>query len=312
MAINSDMFDKLPESLLFIILTFLPFKEAARTCILSKRWRHIWRATLNLEFNERFFVKPHDFGNNREIQRRVFIDFASQWMENFQEPVINNFLLTFSRPADEPTVLDSCIRFALAHNVKELGLDFSDPEWQKDNLYSNPGKAYDLPLIANVYEHRVLESLKLFSCNFSVSGLGNLHSLRHLSLGWVRLSVTSAEALLVNCKQLESLSLVCCGMNYISIIGQELQLKSLVIDSCEIDSNWLAVEAPKLRYLKYVGCVPVFDHAVVKNCMEEAYLDFGREDKFDELGEVLCKFLEDLSPVKKLTVCSYLLQVNFL
>ncbi|KAH7520352.1 hypothetical protein FEM48_Zijuj08G0134900 [Ziziphus jujuba var. spinosa] len=308
-TINPNMFDKLSDSLLFIILTFLPFKEAARTSILSKRWRHIWRATSNMEFNERFFVKPDDFGSNREIQRRVFIDFAKQWMESYQEPVVKNFSLTFSRPLDEPMVLDSCVRFALAHNVKELGLDFSDPQWEKHNLDCYTGRSYDLPLIGSVYEHRVLESLKLFSCNFNLSGLCNLHSLRHLSLGWIGLNASNVKDLLVNCKLLESLSLVSChGLDYLQIEGQSLQLKSLVIDSCEITSKWLLIEAPKLRCLKFVGWIGIFE-ILVKNCMEEAYLDFGYEYEFGELGEILYKLLDDLYPVKVLTVCSYMLQV---
>jgi hypothetical protein len=88
MAKNLDMFTTLTDKMLFIIISFLPFKEAARTCVLAKRWYHAWRATKNIEFDERFFVRVGESDENQETQRRFFIHFALQWMENYQQSYI--------------------------------------------------------------------------------------------------------------------------------------------------------------------------------------------------------------------------------
>lgn len=61
--------------------------------------------------------------------------------------------------------------------MKFLDLDFSDRAWEEDKLHNHPDQElFVLP--SDVYKHQVLESLKLFSCNFFVSSLTNLCMLR--------------------------------------------------------------------------------------------------------------------------------------
>lgn len=312
MAEKVDMFEKLSDvSLIFIIISYLPFKEAARTCILSKRWCHLWRATKNIEFNERFFVKGDDDSQaNREIQRRVFIEFVREWINHYVEPVIDNLSLTFSRPRELPIVVENCIKFALARNAKSLGFDFSDPAWHEDDLDRCPRESFDLP--SNVYEHQVVESLTLFSCNFSASGLINLRLLRQLSLGWVGVRQSALKALLKNCGLLESLSLKrCWGIGqFIQIEGKNLKLKTLVIDKCRFINDYLGIfEAPKLRVFKYAGKVANLDIQLTTSILVEVDLDFGNENEFADFGDILHNLLCYLNPMLVLTVCSYLLQV---
>lgn len=51
-ARRRDRISNLPDDLLLQILVLLPIAEAVRTCVLSTRWRHMWRRLPRLEFND--------------------------------------------------------------------------------------------------------------------------------------------------------------------------------------------------------------------------------------------------------------------
>jgi len=69
---NNDLLSLLPGSLLEII-SFLPFKEAAATCILNKKWSRIWQPGDNIDFNENLFVDSTS-DEFKEAQRELFIN----------------------------------------------------------------------------------------------------------------------------------------------------------------------------------------------------------------------------------------------
>ncbi|KAI3448488.1 hypothetical protein Pfo_005153 [Paulownia fortunei] len=131
-----DYFSFLPDALILIIITFLPFKEAVRTSVLSRRWRNLWESTKNIDLDEKFFVKNESSGENRAMQRRNFVGFIRRWMENYTEPDVEKYRLVISNPPEFylPEVQE-CIRFSVDHReVKALDLDFSDPTWDAENL----------------------------------------------------------------------------------------------------------------------------------------------------------------------------------
>ncbi|CAN1264250.1 F-box/FBD/LRR-repeat protein At1g13570 [Linum perenne] len=66
---DGSRISKLPHNVLDRILTFLPIKEAARTSVLSSKWRYQWRSIPHLVFDADFatFPKP-DEGNKVMLQ----------------------------------------------------------------------------------------------------------------------------------------------------------------------------------------------------------------------------------------------------
>ncbi|XP_022735558.1 putative F-box protein At3g29830 [Durio zibethinus] len=308
MAGNEDLSEVLPECLLHIIISFLPFKEAARTSILSKFWLNLWRATKNIEFHESFFVKPEESDATQVMKRRVFIHFVQQWIGNYCESCIDKFALAVSKPENFVADIENFIAFAIAKGVKGLSLDFSDPTWMEDDP-KNHEPLFDLP--SHVYEHGVLESLKLFSCKIHIPAIKIFSLLKDLSLGWIELQEKSLKALLQHCPLLQSLSLTkCWNMGHFYLSEPSLLLKKLAIENCSFhDPVWIYIKnAPRLQFFKYSGKVASFDLDYLC-CWEEADLDFGLESSFNGTADLLYNLLLDLFSVTILSVCSFMLQV---
>ncbi|PRQ19162.1 putative F-box domain, FBD domain, leucine-rich repeat domain, L domain-containing protein [Rosa chinensis] len=279
----------LPDNVLVTIVSFLAFREAARTLVLARRWQNIWRQTRNIEFNELFFSY---IGKDEDDARRIaFVNFLQNWINNYQPTVLDRVCVTFSRPGNFPVLVEECIRFAITSEVKALGLDFSDPSWGDDVLLGNsPERSFVLPQV--VYQHGVLESLTLL----------------FLQVQCGRDNFSSLEASFTCCQLLERLSLKnCWNTTGLQIGGKNLRLRSLVVDKFIMSENpWIEIEASNLKYFKYSGTMAVFD--IRAGELEEVYLEFGLESEGDEaMGDRHYQLLHQL-PVRMLTVCQYMLQ----
>ncbi|GMN51723.1 hypothetical protein TIFTF001_020868 [Ficus carica] len=300
MAENLDFIRKLPDSLLLEIISLLSYKEATRTSILSKRWRHILPTSATIVLNER----------NGTIPTHFFAEFKrTRLTKTNQESHIDMLSLTLTKPQDFVNDITNCIAFSKEGNAKVILLDFSSPTWGENDVvddYVGFEAKFDLPFC--VYGLKSLETLKLFSCNFDASMLKSFVSLKHLSLGWIELSASSVKDLVENCVSLESLSMKrCWNIGFIEIKGQGLRLESLNIDKCNIVRGWINIEAPNIRLFKYSGEFCTFEFNSTQR-IEEVVLDFGIQSELGEVGPLLFETFREFYAAKILTVCSFVLQ----
>uniref|UniRef100_A0A2C9UDQ3 F-box domain-containing protein n=1 Tax=Manihot esculenta TaxID=3983 RepID=A0A2C9UDQ3_MANES len=303
---NLDLFSTLTSSLLVLIVSYLPFKEAVRTSILSKRWRNIWRETKSIEFHEKFFVDLEETEEKQRIQRSSLFDFARNFVASYPQGDIRKFAMACSKPEGFLTDIQNFIIFAVSRNVRELELEFSDPRWNEDDDDENHPAVVELPY--QVFLNEGLESLKFFSCKFDVSRLRNFKILKGVSFGWIEISMVSIKFLMLCCPLIETLSLKKCRtMHHLDICIPNLRLKNLVLDKCSFIRDFFWIGGPKLRFFKYSGKVGDF-HLYNQRRMVEADLDFGMVPEFAEFGSLLYDFLQEFYAVKVLTVCSVLLQ----
>ncbi|ESQ43849.1 hypothetical protein EUTSA_v10005956mg [Eutrema salsugineum] len=306
---RGDRLSSLPEPLLVLVISNLPFKEAVKTSVLAKRWKNLHRQTTNVSFKESDFVK-RSVSNDEETKRdaRVsFVRYMVNWVSKYSGAAIERFELCLSKPVGFETEITSLIEFAVSKQVKNLVLDFSDPSSTTGNQAAVGASVFQLPECA--YSLATLESLKLFACNFDPSRLVRPGSLKSLCFGWIQLG--KIMALLSKTPLLESLSIQnCSNVGLEAITEYNNRLRELIFENCSFATVHSTLDLPNIQIFKYSGKVHYFQFMQVNRRMEEAYLDFGAETEYgEETGTILCGLLYDLLSARKLTVCRFLIQM---
>lgn len=310
---NTDKLSSLPELLCLFIISLLPFKDAVRTCILSKYWLHIWKNSPKIEFSENFdgnFIGRFEPFSSIKARRSVFMKFLKLWLDFRKEGDVEKFSLKFSKPKnDHREIIEGCIAFVTQHGVKELELDFSDPFWEEEVIPNKREALFELPKLA--YENKPnIESLKLSSCSFRENYLSNWQALKEVTFGWMEVTLDAMTIVLSNCKMIESLVLnKCWNLSHFEIGSEALSLKRLVVDKCSFRNALFKVSAPNLCFFKYFGKLCFFE---MKNTLaiEEAHLHFYLG--YDNVGtgaRVMYDLVKDLYNARVLTVSPYLIQV---
>ncbi|XXG88347.1 hypothetical protein AAC387_Pa12g0566 [Persea americana] len=175
MESNSDFFAYLPDCILLLIVSFLPFKEAARTSVLSKRWKHIWKDSTIIDLNENFFRNIVD--QAMAPLNQVFLDFARGFVFHHLGATVHNFQFLMSESKEYIADVKCLHKFAASKKVEVLDLNF----WS-----FNENKFLELPLC--VYEHEAMHVLKLTQCDLmqvevtKFSALKSLHLLTSLTI----------------------------------------------------------------------------------------------------------------------------------
>lgn len=105
-----DLISSLHDVILQHILSFIPIELAIKTCLLSKRWRHVWCNIPSLPFDS----------------YRLKVDFINETLTRYTAPKIINFHLHAAENDTLPHI-DTWIKFAMSRNVENLSLDFFNP-----------------------------------------------------------------------------------------------------------------------------------------------------------------------------------------
>ncbi|KAK9734358.1 hypothetical protein RND81_04G134200 [Saponaria officinalis] len=77
-ASSPDMISELPDFILHQILSFLPVKAAAKTCVISKRWCRIWETFPIVDCFQFYFgkylgiINPKKLGLPKDVRRNIF------------------------------------------------------------------------------------------------------------------------------------------------------------------------------------------------------------------------------------------------
>ncbi|KAI8010561.1 F-box/FBD/LRR-repeat protein [Camellia lanceoleosa] len=114
---EKDRISNLPDAILSHILCFMPTKYAARTSLLSTRWKSIWTSVHIIDLDS--------LGERRHNERSSgFVDFVDRLLLLRNSPNLNKFRLRCRFGYYNPYRLNSWICTVIKLKVKELVLNF--------------------------------------------------------------------------------------------------------------------------------------------------------------------------------------------
>ncbi|KAB2637608.1 F-box/LRR-repeat protein [Pyrus ussuriensis x Pyrus communis] len=233
-----DRISKLPEEILFTIVSLLPLKEAGATSILSKRWQYVWASTVTLDFDPKHELGEHYCRllrvepEQKDLLRQRYVDWVNTVVEQHRGPVIEQFRAYFDIDGHFTSSIDKWIQFAMNKRVQILELVFYN------ELRRNYNDVYPFPV--QVIGLQNDSTLKL---NPTHSDISSLHSsgynvgfkfLRVLHFKYVDVSGKVIEYLLSNCPVLERLKVESANNKLVNlrVVGSSLALKYLDIQFC--------------------------------------------------------------------------------
>ncbi|MED6207393.1 hypothetical protein PIB30_035386 [Stylosanthes scabra] len=271
---EDPIINHLPDGIPVTILSKLPINEAARTCILSRKWRHLWRFFSGaLQFDGSPVMKDmkKDIGkaSGRQLQmameimfdaeRKTYTNWINELLSSLKSPTLEGLRFWFHVATDYD--VGKWLQYAVQKKVQKLELYF--------------GHSFEYVLPLNLFK------------------VENFESLCVLRLKFITLTNEMLEYLLCCCPSLETLSLISSGVpNSMKISSSyssgssSLKLKCLELVRCW-ELSKLEVCAENLVSFKYCGPHLDTEFRSVPRLVEAAfggsYVEFIRESFLSQI-----------------------------
>ncbi|XP_027358434.1 putative FBD-associated F-box protein At5g22720 isoform X2 [Abrus precatorius] len=109
---DMDRLSELPDLVLLHLMKFMNMKHAVQTCVLSTRWRELWKCLTNLAFNS------SDFTNLAHFSKFV------SWVLSNRDASISLHSVDLRRKGCiEHDLLDRIMEYAVSHDVQQLTIE---------------------------------------------------------------------------------------------------------------------------------------------------------------------------------------------
>ncbi|XP_052483075.1 F-box/LRR-repeat protein At3g59190 [Gossypium raimondii] len=217
----ADRLSELPDHVILHIMSFLPIKEAVRTCLLSTRWKDLFTSISNIELDGVL--------RNKALRNR-FMKFSDGFLSLRKDISVDRFRLCCG-PGIDHRKINEWILYAVRHGVRELDLIFQSRSFETRHFTE---------LEFTVFTCKTLLTLRLFNLPSLVLTIPThccLPKLKVLHLTFLKFSDDeSIRRLLSSCNSLEELLVQSCelsNLNKLSVCHPTL--KRLTINGGHID-----------------------------------------------------------------------------
>ncbi|KAJ8615704.1 hypothetical protein MRB53_035076 [Persea americana] len=256
--VNDDQISLLPDPILTMILSLIPVIEAARTSVLSKRWRFLWTSIPHLDFDD-LFGNFFPIGGYPSQVGEKCVSIFNQIFERRQAHINSCDVPIFD---DCPVDLDKFFILLDKLGIQHLLLSYfgTDPKSLSSLFFCNSLK-------------------KLAILFFSVSlpsQFNQLANLQALELTAVTITGNQLEMLVSGCPKLENLTICqCLDLSDLRICAPNLLLLDIYVEEDEPRFRVSLIKAPRLKHL-------VFCYQLNKNVL----FDFSEEEDEEDENEI--------------------------
>jgi len=235
-----DRLSELPDCVLLHIIQFMDTKSVVQTCILSKRWKHLWKYLTTLAFNSLFFNNVNNFTK-----------FVSRVLSGRDDSIsVHN--VEFIRCGDaQSQPLNRLMKYVVLHNVQQLTISTT--------LNSKPSTVFR-PYIFSCQSLTFLK-VSINSCDPSIIVLPeslNMSTIRSLHLECCTFTASDRDYAepFSTCHKLDSLTVEFCalqnGVKFLTVSNKNLS-KLTVRGRIKISFFQIELSTPNLRSLTVLG-----------------------------------------------------------
>ncbi|CAI0459290.1 unnamed protein product [Linum tenue] len=254
-----DRINGFPDEILVNVLSSLTLKEAARTSVLSNRWKDLWKSAVTVmdfehltklnQILDRHAAPKKQIRRWQKEHRRWFIDWVNGVLTQLQQQnhrgsKLSKFRICFTlnKRCNSEGDIDRWLEFAISREVEHLELSLNMMrlwgEWDYDSY----------PFSQGCFNH-----IK------TPTGLSNIKSLRSLRLSYVAVKGEVLQHFISNCPFLEVLDVEQSRLlKALKVVGSStspLPLKHLEVKGCLFLRSVEIEHAPHLSHLIHEGRV---------------------------------------------------------
>ncbi|RZC59443.1 hypothetical protein C5167_006735 [Papaver somniferum] len=256
MDVGDDRISELPDSLIHLMISFLPIKNVVRTAVLSRRWKNLWLSFPFLDFSK--WKSPTVMEDDEEEEEAVvletekFMNFLDRLMILRNMSYIHKFCLTCDNEYFDENRAKEWITTVVKCNVEELIV----------SMYFSLDIVSAELFTCGSLTKLVIELPETTEAELKLPESVSLPRVKILELsGFIFLDEMSTQQLFSNCPVLEALSFYYCawdGINTISILAPRLKSFILVgATTSKMEFVKLKIDAPNLKFIRYHDSAPV-------------------------------------------------------
>nr|GMD63273.1 F-box/FBD/LRR-repeat protein At1g13570-like [Ipomoea batatas] len=288
--------DDLPTDVLNCILDHLPFRDAARASILSRKWRYIWAGYPNLELDPKDIVT---------VTKNDFVGIGNRILLQHIGPILTFYVELSDVHMSQYPNIDLWILYLSRNGLRDLTVGNSSPD-----LYALP---------SYVFLCQELTVLDLSNCIFKqpCGTIRSFQNLKQLFLTEVAFK-PEVSASIFAASKLQYLALTkCTGIDHLNFEGCSQSLLHLILDMnhgvklgcfmhCKsITSAYLGfpMEVDSLHHNERINLTSLFEHWTQ---ISKLTLD-GHHLKLLAAGSVMSALPVKVNSLRELT----LFEINF-